>query len=116
MSVLDTTYRTFVNELSKEKLIKAMLDEIDSDVRFHSNKLYFTKVSEEIKDLTNDLILLKNSLIASPDENQYLYGVLIHNTLKKLFLEEHSDDCFLLPTKEQELRNRKQLDILRKNK
>ena len=41
MSVLDTTYRTFVNELPKEKLIKAMLDEIDSDVRFHSNKIYF---------------------------------------------------------------------------
>jgi hypothetical protein len=116
MSILDATYKTFVSELPKEKLIKAMLDEIESDTRFHSNKLYFMKVSEEIKDLTNDLILLKNSLIASPDENQYLYGVLIHNTLKKLFIDAQSDECFLLPTKEQELRNRKQLDILRKNK
>lgn len=122
-------YKKWSNELIKERrdvFLEEVGKQLDKDVRF-SNRPYFVEALELLdfsnkdkdkdkdsdSDSKQDIVLIKNKLLASLDQNQFLIGVLIHNSLKNLFIKENTDECFDLPTEEQEKKNKKQFEMFR---
>lgn len=104
-----------VYDEEKERLEKSIVDRLDTDRRVNGKKEEFLKMFASRLNQCSDLGVdkFKNTLLSSGDDDEYMLGVILHNALQRLYVDDFKDDV-ILPSETENQMKRNELQVLRK--
>lgn len=95
-----TRYRNWSNDLyerNTERILKAIKNRVDTDERITDKAAMHAMIGREMPapgDM-DDIVAFKESLLAAYDEPHYLMGVMVHNGLRDLYVEDYEGDVYV---------------------
>lgn len=113
-----TRYKDWCDRIydsDRDRLEKSFTNRVETDPRVGGRQEFFIKLfSQRIEECGGlGVDKFKNTLLSSGDDEEYMLGVLLHNALQTLYVEDFKDDV-IIPSETENQMKRNELQVLRK--
>lgn len=99
----------------KNRLEQSIIERLNTDSRAEGKREKLLAMFADRLNQCADLgvEMFKNTLLSSGDDDEYMMGVIFHNALQRLYVDDFSEDV-ILPSETENQMKRKELQALRK--